>query len=147
MAVTVPEMLKMSQTQLDELFTQSPVGEIPSGEANGTAIIAPGTTYSQDMANFINHFAWQGKNFDPAKGILRNRISPFGLNAIIAKVYKGSSWMDNKECIVLDYSDTSLVAHWVRDEIREVAPHIYLGKVYLDKKRLIDFALEFPANT
>ena len=32
MAVTVPEMLKMSQTQLDDLFTQSPVGEIPSGE-------------------------------------------------------------------------------------------------------------------
>ena len=43
MAVTVPEMLKMSQTQLDDLFTQSPVGEIPSGEAKGTAIIAPGT--------------------------------------------------------------------------------------------------------
>ena len=39
MAVTVPEMLKMSQTQLDDLFTQSPVGEIPSGEAKGTAIV------------------------------------------------------------------------------------------------------------
>ena len=45
MAVTVPEMLKMSQAQLDDLFTQSPVGEIPSGEANGTAIVAPGTTH------------------------------------------------------------------------------------------------------
>jgi len=32
MAVTVAEMLKMSQQQLDDLFTQSPVGEIPSGE-------------------------------------------------------------------------------------------------------------------
>jgi hypothetical protein len=145
MAVTVPEMLKMSQAQLDDLFTQSPVGEIPSGEAKGTAIIAPGTTYTQDMASFVNHFAWQGKIFDPAKGILRNKILPFGLNAIIAKVYKGPSWMDGKECIVLDYSETSLVAHWVRDEIREVAPRIYLGKVYLGKKRLIDFALEFPA--
>jgi hypothetical protein len=41
--------------------------------------------------------------------------------------------MDAKECIVLDYSETSLVAHWVRDEIREVALHIYLGKVYLGK--------------
>jgi hypothetical protein len=45
MAVAVPEMLKMPQTQLDDLFTQSPVGEIPSGEAKGTAIVAPGTTY------------------------------------------------------------------------------------------------------
>jgi hypothetical protein len=145
MAVTVPEMLKMSQAQLDELFTQSPVGEIPNGEAKGTAIVAPGTTYTQDIANFINHFAWQGKVFDPSNGVLRNKILPFGLNAIIAKVYKGSSWMDNKDCIVLDYSQTSLLAHWVRDEIREAAPHIYLGKVYLGKKRLIDFALEFPA--
>jgi hypothetical protein len=145
MTATVPEMLKMSQAQLDDLFTQSPVGEIPNGEAKGTAIVAPGTTYTQDIANFINHFAWQGKVFDPNKGVLRNKISPFGLNAIIAKVYKGSSWMDQKECIVLDYSETSLIAHWIRDEIREVAPNTYLGKVYLGKKRLIDFALEFPA--
>ena len=49
MAVTVPEMLKMSQTQLDDLFTQISVGEIPGGEARGTAIVAPGTTYTQDM--------------------------------------------------------------------------------------------------
>src|SRR5438132_7791343 len=105
MAATVSEMLKMSQAQLDDLFTQSPVGEIPSGEAKGTAIVAPGTTYTQDIANFINHFAWQGKVFDPAKGVLGNKILPFGLNAIIAKVYKGPSWMDNKECIVLDYSE------------------------------------------
>jgi len=147
MTVTASEMLKMSQAQLDELFTGSPVGEIPSGEARGTAIVAPGTTYTQDIANFINHFAWQGKVFDPSKGVLRNKISPFGLNAIIAKVYKGPSWMDKKDCIVLDYSDTSLIAHWIRDEIREVAPRTYLGKVYLGKKRLIDFALEFPAAT
>ena len=98
-------------------------------------------------AKFVHFFAWQGKVFDPSKGVLRNKILFFGLNAIIAKVYKGSSWMDKKDCIVLDYSETSLLAHWVRDEIREVAPRTYLGKVYLGKKRLIDFALEFPAAT
>jgi hypothetical protein len=144
MAITVLELLKMSQAQLDELFTNSPPGEIPDGEAKGTAIIAPGTTYSDEIADFINHFAWQGKNFDAKKGALRNRILPFGLNAIIAKIYKAPSWLDGKECIVLDYSETSLLAHWIRDEIREVAPGLYLGKVYWGKKRLIDFAIEFP---
>ena len=63
MAVTVPEMLKMSQAQLDDLFTQSPVGEIPSGEAKGTAIIAPGTTYTQDIAEFHKSFCVAGKSF------------------------------------------------------------------------------------
>lgn len=144
MAITVPDLLKMSQSQLDELFTNSPPGEIPDGEAKGTAIIAPGTTYTDEIAEFINHFAWQGKNFDAKKGALRNRILPFGFNAIIAKVYKGPSWLDGKECIVLDYSETSLLAHWIRDEIREVAAGLYLGKVYWGKKRLIDFAIEFP---
>jgi len=144
MAITVPDLLKMSQAQLDELFTNSLPGAIPDGEANGTAIIAPGTTYTDEIAEFINHFAWQGKNFDSKKGALKNRILPFGFNAIIARVYKGPSWLDGKECIVLDYSETSLLAHWIRDEIREVAPGLYLGKVYWGKKRLIDFAVEFP---
>lgn len=134
----------MSQAQLDELFTNSPAGEIPNGEAKGTAIVAPGTTYTEDIAEFVNHFAWQGKTFDAKHGVLRNRILSFGLNAIIAKVYKAPSWLDGKECIVLDYSETSLLAHWIRDEIRQIAPGFYLGKVYWGKKRLIDFAVQFP---
>jgi len=143
MAYDVSQLLKMSQTQLDELFTNSATGEIPDGEAKGTAIVAPGTTYTQEIAEFINHFAWQGKTFDAKNGVLRNRILLLGFNAIIAKVYKAPSWLDGKECIVLDYSETSLVARWIRDEIRQIGPGLYLGKVYWDKKRLIDFALEF----
>src|SRR6266567_1716393 len=146
MTYDIPQLLSLSQAQLDELFTNSPAGEIPNGEAKGTAIIAPGTNYSTEIAELINHFAWQGKIFDAKSGTLKNRILAFGLQAIIAKVYKGSSWVDNKECIVLDYSETSLLAQRVRDEIREVASRVYLGKVYLGKKRLIDFALEFPAS-
>ncbi len=105
--------------------------------------MAPGTTYTQEIAEFVSHFAWQGKVFDAEKGVLKNKILPFGLNAIIAKVYKGPSWLDSKECIILDYSETSLIAHWIRDEIRQIEPHLYLGKVYWGKKRLIDFALQF----
>jgi len=143
MAYDVAQLLTMSQAQLDELFTKSATGEIPNGEADGTAIVAPGTKYTGEIAQFINHFAWQGKVFDAKKGVLKNRILPFGLNAIIAKVYKTPSWLDKKECIVLDYSETSFVAQWIRDEIRQIGPGLYLGKVYWDKKRLIDFALKF----
>ncbi len=143
MANDVPQLLTMAQAQLDELFTKSVPGEIPDGEAQGTAIIAPGTAYTAEIAAFINHFAWQGKVFDSKNGVLKNRILPFGLNAIIAKVYKGPSWLDGKECIVLDYSETSLIAHWIRDEIRLIGRGLYLGKEYWDKTRLIDFALKF----
>jgi hypothetical protein len=143
MAYDVAKLLTMSQSELDTLFTESLVGDIPDGEAEGTAIVAPGTTFTPTVAQFISLFAWQGKVFDAKKGVLKNKILPFGLNAIIAKVYKGSSWLDGKECIVLDYSDTSFVAQWIRDEIRQIEPKLYLGKVYWDKKRLIDFVLKF----
>ena len=143
MAYDVDRLLTMSQEELDALFTASPAGAIPDGEAEGTAIVAPGTAYSPNIARFISNFAWQGKVFDAKKGVLRNKILPLGLNAIIAKVYKGASWLDGKECIVLDYSDTSLLAHWIRDEIREIGPGTYLGKVYWGRQRLIDFALQF----
>ena len=134
----------MSQSELDALFTASDPGPIPKGQAEGTAIIAPGTKFSPEIASFISIFAWQGKVFDPSSGTLKNRIGPFGLNAIIAKVYKAPSWLDAKECIVLDYSETSMVAHWIRDEIRLVQePGLYLGKVFWEKARLIDFALQF----
>jgi hypothetical protein len=143
MTYDIKQLLDMSQEQLDELYRASPPGDIPSGEAEGTAIIAPGTRYTESIARMINIFGWQGKVFDPEKGVLKNKVSPFGLQAIVAKVYKGDSWLDNKECIVLDYSKTSVVAHWIRDEIRLISPGFYLGKVYWGKERLIDFSLKF----
>jgi len=144
MGLDVPQLLKMKQTELDDLFKASEAGPIPNGEAKGTAIIAPGTVFSPEIAGFISLFAWQGKTFDGTRGVLSNRILPFGLNAIIAEVYKDKSWLDGKECIVLDYSKTSLTAQWIRDEIRQIGPGFYLGKVYWSKSRLIDFCLEFP---
>jgi hypothetical protein len=64
MAIAVQTLLTMSQAQLDELFTKVTSGDIPNGEARGTAIVAPGTTFTSEIATFINFFAWQGKMSD-----------------------------------------------------------------------------------
>jgi hypothetical protein len=141
--LAVTQLLDMNQEQLDDLFRNSPAGPIPQGEGDGTVIIATGTQLSEIAARFLRFFAWQGKIFNPERGDLRNEITPFGIQAIIAKVYKGESWLDGKECIVLDYSETSVVAQWIRDEIREVAPGLYLGVVYWSQTKLINFALKF----
>ena len=143
MAYDVPQLLTMSQKELDDLFTKSPPVTSPTARRRAPRSSRPGTTYGADLATLINHFAWQGKVFDGKKGLLKNRILPFGFNAIIARIYKAPSWLDGKECIVLDYSDTSLVAQWIRDEIRQIGPGLYLGKVYWSQKRLMDFALRF----
>lgn len=143
MAYDVSKLLKMSQAEIDKLFADSPPGPIPNGEAEGTAIVDPGKARSVEIAKMINHFAWQGKIFDAKKKTLVNHIGPFGMNAILAEIYVGKSLIDKKDCIVLDYSKTSLVAKHIRDEIRLIAPKTYLGPVYWDTKQLFYFALQF----
>lgn len=146
--MTADDLLKMSKDELDDLFAKSPAGEIPEGDTDGTAIIASGTIFSKAISKFVTHFAWQGKVFkpdkkDPSRSTLRNKLTLLGFEAIVAQVYKDISLHDGKECIVLDYSETSTVAGWIRDELRQVQPGLYLGKVYGHaNKPLIHFALE-----
>jgi hypothetical protein len=143
MAMDAKQLLKMSQQELDALFSAHDAGPIPDGEGKGTPIIAPGTAGSEKIAELINIFGWQGKVFDAKAGLLRNHILAFGLKAIIARVYKGPSLLDGKECIVLDYSETSIVAGWIRDEIRMIEPKFYLGEVFGEKTRIFHFTLQF----
>jgi hypothetical protein len=146
MAVAVADLLGMSQPQLDALFREAPVGPTPNGRGDGTAIVAPGTPVEGIAARFARWLVWQGKVVDAPRGELRNRIGPFGMLAIKATVYKEPSWFDGREAIILDYSRTSLVAHRIRDEIREVAPGLYLGQVYWGRVRILNFALAFPTT-
>jgi len=145
------EFLKLPEAQLDNIFRETSAGPIPNGQGEGTAIIAPGTAVSDTIAKFVHIFSWKGKVFvpdpvDPQRATLKNRLLLLGTKAIVAEVYRGESWLDGKECIVLDYSQTSIVAQWIRDEIREVSPGLYLGVVYWGKPeahKLIHFALKF----
>ena len=66
MTYTSSQLLGLSQQELDDLFSSSPAGDLPNGEGNGTAIIAPGTVFSATIASLINIFGWQGKTFDAA---------------------------------------------------------------------------------
>ncbi len=144
----VRKWLAMDRAQLDEIYCNAEAGSIPSGDTRGTAIVA-GSLFARWYARFARLFAWQGKVFDlfppeQQNGILLNKISALSLTFIVAKVYKDASWMDGKETIVIDYSTTSFFAKKIRDEIREVEPGIYLGKVWWGKTRILDFALSYP---
>ena len=127
------------------MFAASPAGPIPVGEATGTAIVAPGrwpcSLWARLIAWFARWFLWQGKIFSPHERCLRNRVSAFSLTAIKADVYEGKSWFDDQDCIVIDYSKTSLLAKHVRDEMREVRPGVLVGNVWFRRLRVCDFVL------
>jgi hypothetical protein len=144
MTVTRVDLVKMSQFELDEIYRNSYRGEIPDGNARGTAIIAPGSPVTEGMASLVDMLAWQGKIFYREQGYLLNKMSPFSWELVDAKVYVGNSWLCEGESIILDYSQSSFfLAQPIRDEIREVAPNLYLGNAYWDKTRVLNFVLEF----
>jgi hypothetical protein len=145
LALAVKDLLEMSENELDELFGRSPPGAIPAGNAEGTVLVAEGSTASGITARIARKIAWQGKVFNPEQGDLKNKVGPLGLRLFRAKVYKEASWFDGKETIVLDYSKTSFLAKTIRDEIREVAPKLYLGLVFQRRDRILHFALDFNA--
>ena len=145
------ELLTKTPAELDRLFTGAPSGPIPHGNAIGEAIVWPGTLWARLVARFVHDLVWQGKIFTPNPegngATLENKIGPTGIHEIVARVYFTKSWFDQKDCIVLDYSKTSLLARKIRDEIRlvDADSRLYLGKVWWGKTALVGFALQFPA--
>lgn len=140
--------INLSRDELDSIYMQATAGPLPTGDMRGTAIVT-GSLMPRTLARFARLFAWQGKVFDifadnGNSGVLINKITPWSLNFIVAKVYRDKSWMDDKETIVIDYTRTSFFAQFIRDEIRQVEPGLYLGKVWWKKTRILDFALTVP---
>jgi hypothetical protein len=105
---------RLDNGELDLLFRSSPAGDLPKGLLSGTGLLFPGTRACGPLA-------W--------------------LRAIRALLSHDRSWVDGRECVLIDYSTTSTVARMVRDEVRLVAPGLYLGVVWLWKRRAGWFTL------
>jgi hypothetical protein len=149
-ATSAAQLLELSQVDLYQLFRRSRAGAVPTGRGHGTPIFFPGTFAAMLAAKVFGALVWRGKAFNPESADLKNLVTPLSIPAIRARVYRAESWFDGAECVVLDYSETSRICGWIRDEIREARPGLYLGLVYgrgrlFGGRRLLDvtFVLDF----
>jgi hypothetical protein len=126
-AITDDRLLRMSRPELDALYRQGAAVAMPPGRVRGTALLAPGTRRNGAMA-LGTRLVWQGKVFEPTEGSAVNRF--FGLPMVRAQVSQDQSWLDGAPALILDYSRTSRVYAQYRDEIRQVAPGLFLGLMY-----------------
>jgi hypothetical protein len=140
--VDATDLLNMTNSALDRLFRSSPAGAIPTAVCDGTALLFPGTGISRPLALVVHALAWQGKDFDVRGSQLFNLVTPLRVRAVRAQVSRAPSWVDRGQCIVIDYSRTSLVTRRVRDEIRLVGSGTYLGVMWLWRRRVAWFALQ-----
>lgn len=126
-AVDADGLVRMDPGQLEQLYRSASMGGLPSGPVRGIPIVAPGRA-SGPAASRAGRLVWQGKVFDDGGASAVNRF--FGIKAVRGRLYQGPSWLDGQPALVLDYQGTSLVYGRYRDEIREVAPGLYLGLMY-----------------
>jgi hypothetical protein len=126
-SMNASSLVAMSEAQLDALYRQGASVGLPAGRVRGTALLAPGTRRNGLMAAGTR-LVWQGKIIDPANGVATNRF--FGLPVVRGQLYEGPSWLDGAPALILDYSRTSKVYARNRDEIRQVAPGLFLGLMY-----------------
>jgi hypothetical protein len=126
-AITLDQLLGMSPAELESVYRQGTAVGIPAGRIRGTALLAPGTRRARVLSRSAR-LLWQGKVFEQGQSTAVNRF--FGFRVIRGQVYQGQSWLDGQPALVLDYSQTSRVYADNRDEIRQVAPGLYLGLMY-----------------
>ena len=126
---------RMDDRELDLLFRSSPAGDLPHGRLPGTALLFPGTRACAPLAWLVRLLIWQGKETEASGRSLHNLIGPLRMRSIRALLSHDRSWVDGEECVLIDYSTTSIVARMVRDEVRLVAPDLYLGVIWLWRRR------------
>jgi hypothetical protein len=127
-AITIEGLVRMGPAELEQVYRQSVSAvTVPSGRVRGRALPYPGSRIAP-AASRAAKLVWQGKVFRPADSTAINRF--FGVRMIRGNVYQGPSWLDGQPSLILDYQGTSLVYRRYRDEIRQVAPGVYLGLMY-----------------
>lgn len=122
-----PEGLgRLTVGQLDAVFGCGSVGVLPVGLGSGRVLVRTDTRMPQARAR-LQSLVWKGKFFR-CDGTFTNQW--LGFRAVDSVVQLGTSWYDGQPCILLDYPPDAPVFGNARDELREIAPGVLLGRFY-----------------
>jgi hypothetical protein len=138
------ELVQRSWCELEQIYREAKPGCIPLGFMRGRTIDCPNEPLVRCKER-MTALLWHGKHF-LCDSTLINQWA--GVRAIRARVDYGQSWLDGQPSIILDYSGMSHVWHDVRDEMREVAPGLYVGAMYRGRcpQLKVFFVLEASRN-
>lgn len=131
-ALTPEALTAMGYDELEALYRAASAScqaaTIPCGYLPGRAIYCSTEKLSK-VKSAVSALSWKGKHFSSEEPILVNQWLVG--KAVKANVSLGESWLDGQPAIVMDYQGKSpLIWRNVRDEVREVAPGLYLGAMF-----------------
>jgi hypothetical protein len=142
---TLERLQKFDRCHLDHLFTQGRVASPPVGLGRGRILWLTDVKRPQLQAR-LSGIVWKGKYFYPDGRFINQWL---GFRAVAAQVTVGPSWFDGQPCFIMEYPPHAAVFGNARDELREIAPGLFLGR-YNDRspcpKLRGYFALDFRGS-
>jgi hypothetical protein len=125
--LTLDQLQRMNACQLAELFTRSCVGRPLVGRANGRLLYLTDPKLPRVKVRLANS-VWRGKAATE-DGYFTNRWIG-GVKAIASHYVIGPSWVDGQPAVIMEYAPGTALFANMHDELREVAPGLYMGPVY-----------------
>jgi hypothetical protein len=125
--LTMHHLRHMSLCQLEEIFRHAPLGTPLVGNGRGRLLCSTDPRHPR-LKVLCSNALWKGKVAEP-DGHFTNRWLG-GIRAIESQYLIGPSWVDGRDAVIMEYlPGTPLLAN-THDELREVAPGLYLGPLY-----------------
>jgi hypothetical protein len=124
--VTLDQLRRMSCCELAELFGRAECGPMPHGCLRGHVLVMTNTRLPRVKAR-LSGAVWKGKCFADDGSFINQWV---GFKALDSHAGPGTSWADGKPCIVMEYRPGTPLFANTRDELRQVGPGLYLGRLY-----------------
>lgn len=125
-AASASDLRRATPCCWEALFRAGTLGCGPLGPTRGTVLSADGRL--PRLKARVQGTVWKGKTF-AGDGTITNRWLG-GVNAVSADTRIEPSWLDGRPCLVIEYAPNAPVFGGVRDEIRQIAPGVWLGHSY-----------------
>jgi hypothetical protein len=116
----------LSICQLDDLFCRATVHAPMCGWHPGEVIVFTNMPAPKVAKKLADTF-WVGKHIEP-DGYFINQWKK--RQALDSHIRIGPSFVDCKPCIIFEYPRCTPLFGPMRDEYREIAPGLYLGRMY-----------------
>lgn len=124
--LTERDLRRMSPAQLHDLFLNSDIGTPLVGAARGRLVSL--ADRRGPIKTGLTNAAWKGKTAEPDGTFINRWVG--GVYAIRSHYEVGPSLLDGRPALVVEYPPGTPILGKTRDELREVAPGLYLGPLY-----------------
>jgi hypothetical protein len=111
---------------LEQVFSAAQCGSFPCGLGRGEVLLRTDAKHARMKARMTNR-VWKGKYFEEDGHFINQWL---GFRALASEACLGPSWLDGLPCVILEYPPDTPVFGNTRDELREVAPGLWLGMWY-----------------